>query len=87
MVSETIVSLEIAHTGKMIWWPEIAARLKDPHRSIPVHIEHQFDNGKKTADFDYYNDSNGPLASTIPMARPASFNWRPSTPIRSIAPT
>jgi hypothetical protein len=35
--------------------------LKEPHRSIPVHIEHQFDNGRKTADFDYYNDSNGPF--------------------------
>jgi len=60
-VSETIVSLEIGHTGKMIWWPEIAGRLKEPHRSIPVHIEHQFENGRKTADFDYFNDSNGPF--------------------------
>jgi hypothetical protein len=61
MVSETIVSLEMAHKGKMIWWPEIASRLSDPHRSIPVHIEHQFVTGRKTVDFDYYNDSNGPF--------------------------
>jgi hypothetical protein len=66
MVSETIVSLEIAHKGKMIWWPEIAARHKEPHRSIQVHIEHQFDNGKRTADFDYYNDSNGPFGILYP---------------------
>jgi hypothetical protein len=56
----------MGHTGEMIWWPEIAARLKDPHRSIPVHIEHQFDNGRKTADFDYYNDSNGPFGIRYP---------------------
>jgi hypothetical protein len=60
MVSETIVSLDVA-AKSMIWWPEIAGRLKEPHRSIPVHIEHQFDKVKKTADFDYYNDSNGPF--------------------------
>jgi hypothetical protein len=56
----------MGYTGEMIWWPEIAARLKDPHRSIPVHIEHQFDNGRKTADFDYYNDSNGPFGIWYP---------------------
>jgi hypothetical protein len=61
MVSETIVSLEMGNTGTMIWWPEIASRLKEPHRFIPVHIEHQFETGKKTAEFDYYNDSNGPF--------------------------
>jgi hypothetical protein len=61
MVSETIVSLEIGHSGEMIWWPEIASRLKEPNRFIPVHIEHQFDKVKKTASFDYYNDSNGPF--------------------------
>ena len=66
MVSETITSLEIGNTGKMIWWPEIAGRLKDPHRCIPVHVEHRFDNGKKTADFDYYNDSNGPFGILYP---------------------
>jgi hypothetical protein len=66
MASETIVSLEIAHTGKMIWWPEIAGRLKDAHRSIPVHIEHQFDNGRKVADFEYFNDSNGPFGILYP---------------------
>jgi hypothetical protein len=61
MVSETIVSLDIA-ADIMIWWPEIAGRLKEPHRSIPVHIEHHFaSSGKKVADFDYYNDSNGPF--------------------------
>lgn len=66
MVSETIVSLEMAHTGQMIWWPEISSRLADPHRFIPVHIEHQFDKVKKTADFDYYNDSNGPFGIKYP---------------------
>jgi hypothetical protein len=61
MVSETIVSLDIA-AEKMIWWPEIAGRLTEPHRFIPVHIEHHFvGSGKKVADFDYYNDSNGPF--------------------------
>src|SRR6266478_3512162 len=60
MVSETIVSLDIA-AEKMIWWPEIAARLKEPHRFIPVHIEHHFRDGTKKIDFDYYNDSNGPF--------------------------
>jgi hypothetical protein len=50
----------------MIWWPEIASRLKEPHRSIPVHIEHQYDKVKKTADFDYYNDSNGPFGILYP---------------------
>jgi hypothetical protein len=43
MVSETISSLEMGHTGQMIWWPEIAARIvvnqqQVAHRSIPVHI-------------------------------------------------
>jgi len=71
MVSETISSLEMGNTGKMIWWPEIAGRIvanqqQVAHRSIPVHIEHQFDNGKKTADFDYYNDSNGPFGIKYP---------------------
>jgi hypothetical protein len=60
MVSETIASLDIA-APNMIWWPEIAARLKEPHRSIPVRIEHQFDKVKKTAEFEYFNDSNGPF--------------------------
>jgi hypothetical protein len=59
-MSETVVSLDI-EAKDMIWWPEIASRLSDPHRFIPVHIEHQFDKVKKTADFDYYNDSNGPF--------------------------
>lgn len=63
MVSETIVSMEMGHTGEMIWWPEISSRLKEPHRFIPVHIEHYFDRVKKTADFDYYNDSNGPFGA------------------------
>jgi hypothetical protein len=70
MVTETISSLEIAHAGQMIWWPEIASRQTlrgpSPYRSIPVHIEHQFDKGKKTADFDYYNDSNGPFGIRYP---------------------
>jgi hypothetical protein len=58
MVSETIASLDIA-AEKMIWWPEIASRLRDPHRFIPVHVEHQFDKVRKTADFDYYNGPFG----------------------------
>ena len=71
MVSETIASLDMAVTGvntgtSMIWWPEIAGRLTDPHRFIPVHIEHQFDKVKKNADFDYYNDSNGPFGIKYP---------------------
>lgn len=66
MVSETIASLEMGNTGQMIWWPEIAGRIianqgQQAHRSIPVHIEHQFDKVKKAVDFDYYNDSNGPF--------------------------
>jgi hypothetical protein len=35
-------------------------------RYIPVHIEHQFDKVKKTADFEYYNDSNGPFGILYP---------------------
>ena len=65
MVSQTIVSLDMA-APKMIWWPEIAARLKEPHRSIPVHITHQFDKITRSADFDYYNDSNGPFGIRYP---------------------
>jgi hypothetical protein len=66
MVSETISSLDMA-ASKMIWWPEIASRLQAPHRSIPVHIEHLFTgSGKKSADFDYYNDSNGPFGILYP---------------------
>jgi hypothetical protein len=65
MVSETIASLDIA-AKNMIWWPEIAGRLKEPNRFIPVHIEHQFEKAKKTADFDYYNDSNGPFGIRYP---------------------
>src|SRR5258707_2485 len=66
MVSETIVSLDIGNPREMIWWPEISERhamtFAAPHRSIPVHIEHHFaSSGKKVADFDYYNDSNGPF--------------------------
>jgi hypothetical protein len=43
MVSETISSLEMGHTGQMIWWPEIGARIvvnqqQVARRSIPVHI-------------------------------------------------
>jgi hypothetical protein len=63
MVSETIVSLDIA-VQTMIWWPEIASRLgeREVNRFLPVHIEHHFaSSGKKVADFDYYNDSNGPF--------------------------
>lgn len=69
MVSETIASLEIGINNRsaMIWWPEIAGRLAEPHRSIPVHIEHHFPHaGKKVADFDYYNDSNGPIGIQYP---------------------
>jgi hypothetical protein len=67
MVTETIVSLDIGNPGEMIWWPEIAGRLKEPRRSIPVHIEHLFTGaGKKSADFDYYNDSNGPFGIRYP---------------------
>jgi len=66
MVSETISSLEMG-AKSMIWWPEIASRLQDPHRFIPVHIVHHFpSSGKKVADFDYYNDSNGSIGILYP---------------------
>jgi hypothetical protein len=61
MVTEPIASLEIGNPGPMIWWPEIASRLQAPHRYLPVHIEHQFEKHRETADFEYFNDSNGPF--------------------------
>lgn len=60
MTSENILNLELG-AKDMIWWPEVAARLTDPHRFIPVHIEYQFKTGKKALDYDYYNDGNGPF--------------------------
>lgn len=65
-VSEPLASLEIGNPGDMIWWPEIASRLQNPHRYIPVHIEHQFENHRETADFDYCNDSNGAFGIRYP---------------------
>jgi hypothetical protein len=64
MINETIINLEMgARLGgnEMIWFPEIATKLKEPHRFIPVSVSHQFPTGKKTAEFGYYNDSNGPF--------------------------
>jgi hypothetical protein len=61
MVSEPIVNIELGNPGEMIWWPEIAGRLKEPNRFIPVDISYTFPTGTKSAAFDYYNDSNGPF--------------------------
>jgi len=60
MTNENILNIELGATN-MIWWPEIAARLKEQKRFIPVHIEYAFPKGRKMLDFDYYNDSNGPF--------------------------
>jgi hypothetical protein len=65
LVSLPIISLEMA-APQMIWWPEIAARLKDPKRFIPVRIAHQFDQHRETLDYDYYNDSNGAFGIRLP---------------------
>jgi hypothetical protein len=59
LVSVPIVSLELAHPGEMIWWPEIAKRIENPKRFIPVRIAYRFKEHNETLDFDYYNDSNG----------------------------
>ena len=61
MVTETIASLELG-CRSMIWWPEIAARLDNPQRFIPVEISYR----KETLAFDHYNDSNGPFGIRYP---------------------
>jgi hypothetical protein len=61
MVTETIASLELG-CRSMIWWPEIAARLDNPQRFIPVEISYR----KEALAFDHYNDSNGPFGIRYP---------------------
>lgn len=58
MISDMVVGLEVyGPPDQLIYWREIAARLDNPQRFIPVSITH----GTKTKAFDYYNDSNGPI--------------------------
>jgi hypothetical protein len=73
MVNDTIASLELA-TRDMIWWPEIAGRLQNPQRFIPVEISHQFKTGLQTLEFDYQNDSNGPFGIRYPDGRARFFS-------------
>jgi hypothetical protein len=51
---------------QMIWWPEIASRLKDPKRFIPVRISYKYEQHLETLDFDYCNDSNGAFGIRYP---------------------
>jgi hypothetical protein len=64
MICEGIVNLEMGarlNGLDVIWFPEIAARLKEAHHFIPVKIAYQFPKHAETLDFEYYNDSNGPF--------------------------
>jgi hypothetical protein len=64
MINEAIINLEMGvrlSGNTMIWWLEIAKRLNNPHRFIPVKIQHQFQKHHEQLDFEYSNDSNGPF--------------------------
>lgn len=73
MVNDTMASIELAAGhDRMIYWPEIAGRLKDPKRFIPVTVAHTFPHTHRSEalDFNYYNDSNGPFGIRYPDRAP-----------------